>query len=163
MFYDSSFVFTATAYRSEEFWALFSTPTPLQPSPPILFIYVVAANAISFEKLFHDSYSLRTVRSSRHLCCKIFMLKYFCRTSTLRKYFNTKIFPAKISYNENFPIYGIPCYCMAHWWLLWLWDRTIVLVIMHHQKLAVPVMILSQAATMYFALSVVTGDGQYYK
>ena len=26
--------------------------------------------------------------------------------------------------------------CMAHWWLPWLWDWTIV---MHHQKLAVPV------------------------
>ena len=26
--------------------------------------------------------------------------------STLRKFFNMKIFPAKISYNENFPIYG---------------------------------------------------------
>ena len=35
------------------------------------------------------------------------MLKYFRRTSTLRKIFNTKIFHTKISYNENFPIYGI--------------------------------------------------------
>ena len=48
-----------------------------------------------------------SVRSSRLLCCKIFVLKYFRRTSTLRKFFNTKIFPTKISYNENFPIYGI--------------------------------------------------------
>ena len=34
------------------------------------------------------------------------MLKYFHRMSTLRKFFNTKIFPTKISYNKNFPIYG---------------------------------------------------------
>ena len=47
-----------------------------------------------------------SVRSSQLLCCKIFVLKYVCRTSTLRKFFNTKIFPMKISYNENFPIYG---------------------------------------------------------
>ena len=33
---------------------------------------------------------------------KIFVLKYFCRMSTLRTFFNTKIFPTKISYNENF-------------------------------------------------------------
>jgi len=26
--------------------------------------------------------------------------------STLRKFINTKIFPTKISYNKNFPIYG---------------------------------------------------------
>ena len=31
------------------------------------------------------------------LCCKIFVLKYFRRTPTLRKFFNTKIFPKKIS------------------------------------------------------------------
>ena len=41
------------------------------------------------------------------LCCKIFVLKYFRRTSTLRKFLNTKIFLTKISRNENFPIYGI--------------------------------------------------------
>ena len=35
------------------------------------------------------------------------MLKYFRRTSALRKIFNTKFFPINISYNENFPIYGI--------------------------------------------------------
>ena len=50
-----------------------------------------------------------SVHSSRLLCCKIFVLKYFRRTSTLRKFFNTKIFPTKISYNENFPIYGSVC------------------------------------------------------
>ena len=47
-----------------------------------------------------------SVRSYRLLCCKNFVLKYFRRTSTLRKFFNTKIFPTKISYNKNFPIYG---------------------------------------------------------
>ena len=40
------------------------------------------------------------------LCCKIFVLKYFRSTPTLRKFFNTKIFPIKISCNKNFLIYG---------------------------------------------------------
>ena len=71
-----------------------------------LFIYVVAVNAISFEKLFHGSYSLRTFFPTCVVNCKIFVLKYFRKTSILRKFFNTKIFPTKISYNENFPIYG---------------------------------------------------------
>ena len=47
-----------------------------------------------------------SVRSSRLLCCKIVVLKYLRRTSTLRKIFSTKIFLAKIPYNENFPIYS---------------------------------------------------------
>ena len=71
---------------------------------PYLFIYVVATNRIPFEN-FSMAVSL-SVRSFRLLCCKIFVLKYFRRTSTLRKFFNTKIFLTKISYNENFPIYG---------------------------------------------------------
>ena len=41
-----------------------------------------------------------SVRSSRLLC--FFMLKYFRRMSTLQAFFNTKVFPTKISYNENF-------------------------------------------------------------
>ena len=45
---------------------------------------------------------------------KIFMLIYFCRPSTLRKLFNMKIFPTKISYNENFLIYGITFYLDSH-------------------------------------------------
>ena len=43
----------------------------------------------------------------RRLCCKNFVLKYFHGLSTLRKIFNTKIFPTKISYNKTFSIYGI--------------------------------------------------------
>ena len=78
------------------------------------FIYVVASNATFLvEKLFHGSYFLCMFLPPvlatllQTLCCKIFMLKYFRRTSTLRKFFSMKIFPTKISYNENFPIYGI--------------------------------------------------------
>ena len=89
--------FTATAYRSEVF-GLSRTSATLQPSPPILFIYVVVAHAISFEKLFHDSYSLRAFFPTSVV--KIFVLKYFRRTSTLRRFFNTKIFTTKISCNE---------------------------------------------------------------
>ena len=51
------------------------------------------------------------------------MLKYFHRTSTLRKFFNTKIFPTKILYNENFPIYGSGKLSrektFANWWKIW--------------------------------------------
>ena len=39
--------------------------------------------------------------------CKLFcfVLKYFRRTSSLPNFFDTKIFPTKILYNENLPIY----------------------------------------------------------
>ena len=60
---------------------------------PYLFIYVVAANTIPFEN-FSMAVSL-SVCSSQLLCCKIFVLKYFRRTSNLRKIFNTKIFLRK--------------------------------------------------------------------
>ena len=43
---------------------------------------------------------LRNNNNVQTLCCKIFVLKYFRRTSTLRKFSNTKI-----SYSENFPSY----------------------------------------------------------
>ena len=90
-----------TAYQSECFQALFRTPTPLQPPPSL----VVSNTTIPFEKVFHGSYSLRMFLPTSHLlcslrthvaqkpitlynnvqmpCCKIFVLKYFCRTSTL--------------------------------------------------------------------------------
>ena len=47
---------------------------------------------------------LATLLLQRLFCKKIFVLKYFRRTLTLRKFFNMKIFPTKY---ENFPIYGI--------------------------------------------------------
>ena len=76
---------------------------------PFFFIYVVASNTtFLFKKLFHGSYFLRTFLPPafsyvhyyvQTLSCKIFVkMKYFCRTSTLRKIFNTTIFPTKISY-----------------------------------------------------------------
>ena len=98
---------TATAYRLEDFLDSLSHTNASNRRRPYVFIYVVATNTIPFEKHFHGSYSLRTFFDSRLLCCKIFVLKYFRRMSTLQKFFNTKIFPTKISYNENFPIYGI--------------------------------------------------------
>ena len=100
--------FTVTAYRSEEFlptfWALFRTPMPLQPSPPILF-YIRGSRKCNFFQKTSTAVTL-SVRSFRLLCWKISMLKYFRRMSTLRKFFNTKIYLTKILYNENFPIYG---------------------------------------------------------
>ena len=81
----------------------------------------------SFEKLFHDSYSLCTFFLTVHLLqfastyvhvshksrlCSInasyvVVLKYFCRMPTLRKIFNQKISPTKILCNKNFLIYNI--------------------------------------------------------
>ena len=53
--------FTATAYQSEESLdSLSHTNASLTVAAHTFFIYVVAANIISFEKLFQSSYSLRT-------------------------------------------------------------------------------------------------------
>ena len=49
--------FTATAYRV--FGLSFAHQRVSNCRCPYFFIYVVAANVISFEKLFHGSYSLR--------------------------------------------------------------------------------------------------------
>ena len=63
-------------------------------------------------KNFYGSYSLcmlfpTSMLKNFHVeCWKIFMLKYFRRMSTLQKFVNTKIYLTKISYHENFPIYG---------------------------------------------------------
>ena len=94
--------FTATAYRSEEFLGSLCTPTPFQPSLPIHF-YIRGSRECNF---FKKTFPWQLLSSSRLLCCKIFVLKYFRRTSTLRKIFNTKIFPMKTSYNKSFLIYG---------------------------------------------------------
>ena len=70
----------------------------------VAFMYIVVANGI-LSKNFSTAATL-SVRSSVLLCCKIFMLKYFRRPSTLQKFFKRKIFPTKILYNESFLIYG---------------------------------------------------------
>ena len=117
--------FTATAYRSEAFSGSLLHTNDSPTTASILLIYTWQPR-IPFENLFHSSYFLRTflppalaclslrAHATRKpftllqmLCCKIFVLKYFRRTPTLRKIFNTKIFPTKISYNENFPFYSI--------------------------------------------------------
>ena len=85
------------SHSVSRFCALFCTPTPLQLSPAIL-IYIHGSYKYNSFRYFSMAVSL-SVRSSR-LCCKIFVLKYFRRMSTLQKFFNTKI-----SYNEYFPIY----------------------------------------------------------
>ena len=60
MSYDSSF-FTATAYWSEAFLGLSFAQWLSNRRLPYFFIYMVASNtAFPFEKLFHDSYFLRT-------------------------------------------------------------------------------------------------------
>ena len=56
------------------------------------------------------------------LCCKLFVLKYFYRTSTLRKFFNTKIFPTKISwlrYIQNSNIYLATAFLLVSFQSLW--------------------------------------------
>ena len=76
---------------------------------PFFFIYVVASNTtFPFKKLFHGSYFLRTflppalamytIIYKGYLVNFLLKRKRFRRTSTLRKIFNTKIFPMKISY-----------------------------------------------------------------
>ena len=90
--------FTATAYRSEE---LFRTPTPLQPSPPILF-YIRGSREWNFFRKTFPWQLLSPYVLPNFYVVKIFVLKYFRRMSTLRTFFNTKIFPTKISHNKNF-------------------------------------------------------------
>ena len=81
--------FTATAYRSEEFLG-FAHQRLSNHHRPYFFIYVVAANVIS-SKNFSMAVTL-SVHSSRLLCCKIFLLKYFCRMLTLQKFSTRKFF-----------------------------------------------------------------------
>ena len=83
--------FTATAYRSDKFVGSLSHTNT---SPLILFYTHGSRECNFFQKNFSMAVTL-SVRSSRLLCCKIFALKYFWRTSTLRKSFNTNIFQRK--------------------------------------------------------------------
>ena len=53
--------FTATAYQPEEFLGSLSHTNASPTVAAHTFLYVVATNAISFEKLFHGSYSLCTL------------------------------------------------------------------------------------------------------
>ena len=58
--------FTTTAYRSEGFLGSFAHQRLSNRRRPYFFIYVVAANAIYFEKLFHGSYScIKSERQTR--------------------------------------------------------------------------------------------------
>ena len=66
----------------------------------------VASSVMSIRNCFRPNNGLPE-RVKADYAINFFVLKYFCRTSTLRKIFNMKIFPTKISYNANFPIYGI--------------------------------------------------------
>ena len=99
MSYDSS-SFTAIAYRLEAF----RPPTTLPLPPPILLYICGSLEYISFWKTFLWQLHVLSLyifppalaTPLQTLCCKIFVLKYFRRTSTLRKIFNMKIFPTKI-------------------------------------------------------------------
>ena len=96
MFYDSSFIFQSHSVSiGRDFGLYFAHQCLSNRRRPYIFIYVVAANVISFEN-FSMAVTL-SVRSSQLLCCKIFVLKYFRRTSTLRKFFQQKFHITKIS------------------------------------------------------------------
>ena len=106
--------FTATAYRSEAFSGSLSHtnnfPTAASHillytwQPRIQFLLKNSSMAVIFSMRFFPCFIATLLQM---LCCKIFTLKYFRRTSTLRNFFNTKIVPPKILYNEIFSIYGM--------------------------------------------------------
>ena len=122
--YDSSF-FTATAYRSEAFsgslshtndsltatsnTCLYAWQPQIQPflskSLPWRSLYTFLPPDLACLSLRARA-ARKPITLLQMLCCKIFVLKYFRKTLALQKIFNTKIFPMKISCNENFPIYG---------------------------------------------------------
>ena len=124
MSYDSSFLFHSHSVSiGSVFGVSFAHQRLSNHRLHTSYIYVVASN--TFRKSFPQqllspyvsspcsSLPLLSARAARKpitllqtLCCKIFVLKYFRRTPTLRKIYNTKIFPPKILYNGNFPIYG---------------------------------------------------------
>ena len=83
----------------KRFRALFCTPTILRPPPPILlYIRGRLKYNISFRKTLPWQLlppALATLLQT--LCCKIFVLKYSCRSSTLQH---------ENFFNENFLIYG---------------------------------------------------------
>ena len=64
---------------------------------------------------FWPFFRLRLVLLVAHSCAnsidmhggKHFVVEKFCRWFGLRKFFIAKIFPAKLSLHENFPIYSI--------------------------------------------------------
>ena len=100
MSYDGSF-FTATTCRLEAFWALSQTND--SPSPPPIPLYIRGSleyNSFRKTRPRQLPFSVRFFtlpRKSRlqMLCCKIFVLKYFRRTSTLRKFSTRKFFQRK--------------------------------------------------------------------
>ena len=122
--YDSSF-FTATAYRSEAFsgslshtnnsptaaskTCLYAWQPQIQPflskSLPWRFLHMFLPPDLACLSLCACA-ARKPIMLLQMLCRKIFVLKYFRKMLALQKFFNTKIFPTKISYNENFPIYG---------------------------------------------------------
>ena len=94
--FEVNVLFVLQRIDRKSFWALFCTPTPLQPSPPILFYIRGSHKCDFFRKTFTMAVTL-SVCSSPLLCCKIIVLKYFRRTSTLRKFFQRKFHITKIS------------------------------------------------------------------
>ena len=96
MSYDSSFLFHSHSVSIGKFLGLvlFRTPTPLQPPPPILLKYNNSfQKTVPWQLLSHNCSSLPLLTCTCHvkadyaiiikLCCKVFMIKYFCRTLTL--------------------------------------------------------------------------------
>ena len=103
MFYDSSFVFHS---HSVSIGRVFGH-TNASPTIAAHTFYIRGSCECNFFQKTLPWQLLSPYVLPDFYVVKIFVLKYFCRTPTLRKFFNTKIYPTKISYNENFPIYGI--------------------------------------------------------
>ena len=88
----------------KHFRALFRTPTTLRLPPPILLCIrgsleynISVRKTLPWQSLSPYVFPPTLATLLQMLCCKIFVLKYFHRTSTLQKFFNTKIFSTKIS------------------------------------------------------------------
>ena len=96
----------------KHFQGLFRTQTTLQPPPPYFLMHVAASNTLwkSFPQqllspyvfslcsklpLLHAHAAQRPITLLQTLCCKIFMLKYFRRTPTLRNFSTWKFFQRK--------------------------------------------------------------------
>ena len=105
MFYDCSFIFHSHSVSIWRVFGLFFAHQRLSNRHrPFFFLYVVAANAISFKKNFSMAVIL-SVCSFRLLCCKIFMLKCFRRRSTLWKFHITTISRFMVCNNVMFVVW----------------------------------------------------------
>ena len=102
MFYDSSFVFHSHSVSiRKSFWALFRTPTPLQPSPPVLFYIRGSRECNFFRKTFPwqllSPYVLPDFYVVKFSCCNIFVGRRLYKNFSTRTFFQRKFHITKIS------------------------------------------------------------------